>query len=63
MDQNKDDKAVAIKRKVSAFSSFLEKGLPFVKENYPDEVDFVLANKDKSFPEIIDMLDTEMASL
>lgn len=59
----KDQKAIAIKSKLSAFSDFKDKGLPFIEKNYPDAVTFVIKNKDKSFPEIIEMLDNELAAL
>lgn len=59
----KDKKAIIIKRKLAAFSDFLDKGLPFIEKNFPEEVDFVLEHKNKKYPEIVDMLDKELAAL
>ncbi|MEP7256097.1 MAG: hypothetical protein ABI666_09980 [Ferruginibacter sp.] len=67
MDTNffdeKDEKAIVIKRKLSAFSDFLDNGLPFIEKNYPNEVAFVLENKDKPFAEVAKMLDKELEQL
>ena len=62
-DDEKDGQVLIIKRKCTAFTCFLEKGLPFVEKNFPNEVSFVLENKDKSFGEIMKMLDKEMEDL
>lgn len=62
-DDEKDGQVLIIKRKCTAFTCFLEKGLPFVEKNFPNEVSFVLENKDKTFPEIMKMLDKEMEDL
>lgn len=39
-----------------AFSDYLEHGIDFVKKFYPDQLDFVLENKDKSFDEVRNLI-------
>jgi ADP-glucose pyrophosphorylase len=50
--ENETQIVMELKAKSSAFSDYLENGIDFVKKYYPEQLDFVQENKDKSFDEV-----------
>jgi hypothetical protein len=57
-----DDKAIQLKKQLQAFAEYQEKGLPYVKKFYPDQYEFVLANKEKSFQQVALSIDDAFAA-
>lgn len=54
-----EPESILVNQKLAAFSDFLHKGIEFVKLYHPTQVDFVLAHKDISYPELWALLQTE----
>jgi hypothetical protein len=52
MNKNEVDIVKDLKEKSSAFSDYLENGIDFVEKFYPNQLDFVLDNKEKTFDEV-----------
>jgi len=51
------------KEKMAAFICYLDKGIEYVKEKFPDQLNFVLANKDKDYTAIHEVLDKEFETI
>ncbi len=45
-----------LKAMSAAFSDYLEQGIDFVKKFYPNQLDFVLENKDKNFDDVRNLI-------
>lgn len=60
---DKDKKILEIKEQRAAFVTYLEHDLKQVKKNFPNQVDFVLKNKDRSYNEVAKTLDENFMAI
>ncbi len=51
------------KANLSAFSGYLEHGEEWVKKFFPQQHAFVMKNKNKSYTEIVEMVQNELPKL
>lgn len=55
-----DKIAIKLKAQMAAFSTFKEFGIDKVKKNFPDQVDFVLQNKDRSYEDVMNEIESKL---
>lgn len=55
-----DKIAIKLKAQMAAFSIFKESGIDKVKKNFPDQVDFVLQNKDRKYEDVMNEIESKL---
>lgn len=62
MSEHLENKMKALKRKFTAFSDYVENGIEFVKKYFPDQLEFVLHNKDNDPAVVLEKIHQEMVA-
>jgi|tagenome__1003787_1003787.scaffolds.fasta_scaffold11280106_2 hypothetical protein len=60
---NKEKIGKELKAQLAAFSDYKENGIEWVKKYFPEQVNFVLANKDSSYNEVVEKIEEAFARL